>query len=233
MTTAHPETPEMIEATVQKIAAGLNESQPAPLDQIKRIVEVLGSEAAIQLLEKTHQTEAEGGLTIADGSRRRTPGGVYFYFARRQLKPEGRRYVWPDLNRPVSPPFEWNDRLDVVRKLISKAGEARTAKITLLGRPGRVVIKGDIVLTSIPNTRKVPPLPRGLPEPPTDQPPYIVYVTAKHWRKVADAIKNPADILIVEGYPIFDQRLKALTVFASNITTKLLQRSKREGRTDN
>jgi hypothetical protein len=232
MTTAHTETPELFEASVQNIAAGLNESQPAPLDQIKRIVEVLGSEAAIQLLEKTHQTEAEGGLTIADGSRQRTPGGVFFYYARRQLKPEGRRYVWPNLNKPATPPFEWAERFDVVRQLVAAAGEARTAKITLLGRPGRVVIKGDVVLTSIPNARKVPPLPRGLPDPPPDQPPYIVYVTAKQWRKVADAIKNPADILIVEGYPTFDQRLKALTVFATNITTKLLQRSKREGQAD-
>jgi hypothetical protein len=45
---------------------------------------------------------------------------------------------------------------------------------------------------------------------------------------VASSIKNPTDSLIVEGYPVFDQRLKAMAVFATNITTKLLQRGRRE-----
>jgi hypothetical protein len=222
------ESPETIEATTRQIAGDLNETQTAPMEQIKRIIEVLGSETALRLLGQTKEVESQGGLTIADGSRRRTIGGVFFYYARRQMKADERRYVWPDMNKPVETPFNWEDRLALVPQLRSKLGEARTAKITLIGRPGRVVIKGEIVLTSIANTRKAPPLPRGLPTPPDDQPPYIVYVSDKQWRKVASSIKNPTDSLIVEGYPVFDQRLKAMAVFATNITTKLLQRGRRE-----
>ena len=57
---------------------------------------------------------------------------------------------------------------------------------------------------------------------------FIVFIAKKQWNKVKDAIKNPKDVLIVEGYPSFDKRLKNMTVFAQSVTTKELQRAKRE-----
>ncbi len=101
-------------------------------------------------------------------------------------------------------------------------------KITLEGRPGRVVEKGDVVLTTIQNKKAPPPLPKGLPQPPDSPTTYVVYIARKQWRKVGRALKDPSDKLIIEGYPAFDARLKAMSVFAISTTTISLQRAKRE-----
>ncbi|XP_075692166.1 phosphorylated adapter RNA export protein isoform X2 [Rhinoderma darwinii] len=44
---------------------------------IERVVKTIGTKKAIELLVKTAEVEQNGGLFIMDGTRRRTPGGVY------------------------------------------------------------------------------------------------------------------------------------------------------------
>ncbi|XP_053501187.1 phosphorylated adapter RNA export protein [Ictalurus furcatus] len=44
---------------------------------IERVVKVIGTKKAIELLSETATIEQNGGLYTMDGSRRRTPGGVY------------------------------------------------------------------------------------------------------------------------------------------------------------
>jgi len=51
---------------------------------------------------------------------------------------------------------------------------------------------------------------------------------AKQWKTVAEAIQNPNDRLIVEGFAAFDPGLEGMAVFATNTTTKLLQQQKRQ-----
>ncbi|XP_056266803.1 phosphorylated adapter RNA export protein [Pseudoliparis swirei] len=46
-------------------------------DLIQRIVAVIGNKKAIELLGETATLEEAGGVHTVDGSRRRTPGGVY------------------------------------------------------------------------------------------------------------------------------------------------------------
>ncbi|XP_018094107.1 phosphorylated adaptor for RNA export S homeolog isoform X1 [Xenopus laevis] len=46
-------------------------------DLIVRIVKILGTKKAIELLMETAEVEQNGGLFIMNGTRRRTPGGVY------------------------------------------------------------------------------------------------------------------------------------------------------------
>ncbi|XP_029318145.1 phosphorylated adapter RNA export protein [Cottoperca gobio] len=48
-------------------------------DLIERIVKVIGNKKAIELLGETATLEESGGVHTMDGSRRRTPGGVYLY----------------------------------------------------------------------------------------------------------------------------------------------------------
>jgi hypothetical protein len=57
--------------------------------------------------------------------------------------------------------------------------------------------------------------------------PTLVYVAARQWHKVEAALTDPTDRLIVEGYPVLDGRLQALTVYATNLTTVAWQRAKR------
>ncbi|XP_018427212.1 PREDICTED: phosphorylated adapter RNA export protein isoform X2 [Nanorana parkeri] len=46
-------------------------------DLIERVVKTIGTKKAIELLIETAEVEQNGGLFIMNGSRRRTPGGVY------------------------------------------------------------------------------------------------------------------------------------------------------------
>ena len=70
------------------IAEQLGEQERSPQQMIYRTIQVLGVETALALLQQTHETEAAGGMLIPDGSRRRTPGGVFFVLVRQQASPE-------------------------------------------------------------------------------------------------------------------------------------------------
>jgi len=85
-----PKTPQRVDdliATVEstdfeiakEIASKLHEDK---IDLILRVVELLGKEMAIQLFESTKEAENDGGIMVANGSRRRTPGGVFLHLLR-------------------------------------------------------------------------------------------------------------------------------------------------------
>jgi hypothetical protein len=100
-------------------------------------------------------------------------------------------------------------------------------KITLIGRPGKVVERGVSLIIGMQST-KVPALPKGLPTPPITPTDYVVFIARKQWAKVGNAIQNPDDALIIEGFPVIDPQAKGIVVFAQNVTTKLLQAAKRQ-----
>ncbi|XP_043471522.1 phosphorylated adapter RNA export protein [Leptopilina heterotoma] len=73
-------TPESSDADVAAdIAAKLSEHKDV---LIRRIVDILGKEKAIDFFQKTKKIEEEGGMLIMNGSRRRTAGGVYLYLVK-------------------------------------------------------------------------------------------------------------------------------------------------------
>ena len=231
-------SPDDITATVNAIAQQLGETETMPIAIIGRLVRQLGPAAAWDLLQETQLVEARGGLLVRGGSRRRTPGGVFFHLARQQLVGADRRRVFgPDSRKkpassPASPPapsLEWADRLALVQEAQQQSGEATTMKITLIGRPGRVVERGEVVLTTL-RGGSAPALPKGLPTPPAEPTTYIVLMARKQWAKVAEAIQDPDDVLIIEGYPTLDPQLRGIAVFTLNVTTKKLQAAKRQVR---
>ncbi|CAL8324286.1 unnamed protein product [Lota lota] len=61
---------------VEELAHRLQEPK---LELLERVVRVLGRGPAIRLLEETADLERSGGVVTLDGSRRRTPGGVYLH----------------------------------------------------------------------------------------------------------------------------------------------------------
>src|ERR1700694_152526 len=81
----HKPTPNMV-ATM--IADRLGETVIGARAQIKRIVQVLGRSQALALLEETLRVEENGGIMVPDGSRRRTPGGVFFHLAYTKGQPK-------------------------------------------------------------------------------------------------------------------------------------------------
>jgi len=215
-----------------RVARELSEADPAATGQIARIVECLGAEVVLVFLRETLEAEARGGIMLRDGSRRRTPGGAFFYLVKGRISRRDRAAIWPHLAQPagkkkqkVEPPA-WGEILALAPEATKEKGEATTVKITLVGRPGRIIEKEDVVLTTMQGT-KPPTLPKGLPAPPAEPTTYVVYVARKQWAKVAEALQAPDDRLIVEGYPVFEKRLGAMVVLATNATTKNLQAARR------
>ena len=73
-----------------------------------------------------------------------------------------------------------------------------------------------------------PSLPKGLPAPPAQPTNYLVFVSQKQWKRVAEALQDPEDKLIIEGYPVHHPRFTGITVYATQVTTTRLQAAKRQ-----
>lgn len=239
------------------IADTLGETEEGPRKAIVRIVRAVGRTHAKELLSMALQTEENGGLLVPDGSRRRTPGGVFFFLAytvgktkngkplqrfyngtKQAKKPNAEASTPNKASQPTKPQnrivepkkdivFSWEDRIDIVKDAEAQKGNANTVKITIIGRPGNILDKGQFIVTVMEST-KIPSLPKGLPAPTNEPTKYAVYISAKQWKKVAESIADPEDVLIVEGFPKTDPEVKAIAVFATNVTTKKLQAAQRQ-----
>jgi len=100
-------------------------------------------------------------------------------------------------------------------------------KISIVGRPGKVVKSEHVIVTAMSQS-KPPNLPSDLPQPMNHSTNYVLYITPKQWNKVDEAIVDPDDKLIVEGYPFFDKEKQVLSVFVTRTTTKALETIRRE-----
>lgn len=226
----------------QQIADALHETKHSPIRTIARLVYHLGEERALALLNEALKVEAEGGLLTADGQQRRSVGGAFFKLAKDSITPRERGSIFG----PASPeardkrkqaakakqqPPDWDTLQPLAEQLLAhpSAGKADKVKLTLIGRPGQIIEKKTAVLATM-ESGNAPSLPKGLPPPPTDPTRYLVFIAQKQWKKVKHSLEDdPADRLIVEGYPVFDKRLGqrgALTVYAQSVTTTALQRAK-------
>ena len=222
--------------TVEKIATSLGETDQVPLKTIDRMVNVLGEERVLALFEETLKIEAEGGQKTDDGLRQRSPGGVFFKLAKDKTTPRerGRIFGPPPKPKTKAAPqtVTWEDLEPLLADLLTaRKGVLTKVKLTLIGKPGKIIEKANVVLTSV-QSKKAPTLPKGLPEPPEEPPTYLVFIAKKQWEKVKDSItNNPDDKLIIEGYPVFDKRIGkggAMTLYAQMVTTTAIQQSRRE-----
>jgi hypothetical protein len=85
---------------VAQIATTLGETESVPLMHIRRIVQTLGPDRALELLNQAVAVESQGGLMLLDGSRRRTLGGVFFRLVREQTAPAECSRIWPWTKKP-------------------------------------------------------------------------------------------------------------------------------------
>jgi Phosphorylated adapter RNA export protein, RNA-binding domain len=218
---------------VAAIAAQLGETEQLPLRQIARALATLGEERVRAFVAEALATEAQGGLMLPDGSRRRTLGGVFFHLLRKGVTPAERRAIFPPYPSSRSPApaaakgarFSWEDYAAALHEL-RRPGEATSVKITVIGRPVQTVERGPVVIVSLKSER-VPSLPKGLPAP-AQATAYALLIARKQWEKVAASLRQPDDLLIVEGYPTLDRRFEGITVLATRTTTKLLQQAERQ-----
>src|SRR3954465_412363 len=80
--------PEMLRPLVQEITSQLNEPNHI---LIRKIVIVVGVERARALLQEVLAIEAAGGRMTLDGTRRKTPGGLFISLARAQATSDQER----------------------------------------------------------------------------------------------------------------------------------------------
>jgi hypothetical protein len=231
-----------IKAFAEQLASQLGETEAQPRKMLADLVQYCGIEFSQEIYRLALETEAQGGLMTHNEDRRRTLGGVFFYLARGKMPPETRKLVFPrkkgkkqtgskgkSRNKQAGEPsLLWEERLTLIEPLLAEQGELTTVKIVLIGRPGRIETRKDLVVTVVSHTQKNPALPKGVPAPPKTPTNYTVYIGAKQWRRVEDAIKNPEDALIIEGTCSYDEAIKGIAVFATNVTTKMLEAQKRE-----
>src|SRR5258708_383557 len=216
-------------ALAHHIAAQLGETYEKPHKQIEHIIDQLGEEVAQSLVYEALAVRAEGGQQIAKGSRHRTLGGIFFNIAKQRIVAKLVTEGIPI--RPAQERFEkfrWAQRLDILRELLKHIGDLASMKITMIGRPGRIEKRENLIITTMRYalSDKVT-LPKGVPRPPKQPSVYTIYIALKQWNKIAEALADPSDSLIVEGIAMYDAELPGIAVFAQNATTKKLQRAQK------
>lgn len=213
-----------VRAAARAIAQRLGETERQPIAQIRAIIRLCGLEFAEKLVEEALAVEANGGLMTRDGQRRRTLGGVYFFLARGRMGHGPRHRIFGPSQRELAampPPLVWEERRAVVEALSDARGELRTVKVTLIGRPGRVQRFKDVVVTTMTHTGRHASLPRGVPPLPEQPTLYTVYIAARQWRRIEQALQDdPADELLIEGVAAYDPQVSGIAVHATNATTR-------------
>ena len=121
--------------------------------------------------------------------------------------------VAPPNAPPPLPPFVWDEAAPIIAEIMAHPGEASTVKVTVIGRPTQVVERQGVVVVALRST-KAPTLPKGLPPLPATPTNYMVFVQQTQWTKVQDAMQQPDDTLVVEGYGVHEPRFAGIMVWA-------------------
>lgn len=228
---------EDVQNLVTELAELLKEKEPQPIHQIKRIIQLCGVEFARALYAETAKIEAEGGLMLADNSRRRTPGGVFFFLARLKTTDKQRQAIFPTYggargtNQLIPrgiPLLTWSERIALIQSLQTEQGEIESMKIIIRGRPGRIEKRPEVVVTTMSFVASVPNLPRGIPTPPSTPTMYTVYMALKQWEKVEESMADPADMLLLEGICAFDSDTNSMAIFSTSVRSELMEAKARE-----
>jgi PHAX RNA-binding domain len=178
-------------------------------------------------------------MLIKDGTRRRTPGGVCFQLVRARVPARERRRLFPrpaaqqsqgqPQQQPQAPAvLTWDEARSLMQTLATAPpGEARTMKLTLIGRPGKVDTRGQAVVFRMQGK---PPgaLPRGLPPVPTQAPlTWNVMVALRQWNRVKDSLAtHQDDQLLIEGYPVLQGNQPVL--LAQSCVSMVQQRAQKQ-----
>lgn len=78
---------------VHQIAHVLNESEA---ELIWRMINTLGLEYCINLVFRVRDIQASGGVLNAKGTRYRTPGGLYFYIAKKEVNSDIAKHIFQE-----------------------------------------------------------------------------------------------------------------------------------------
>lgn len=219
------------QTVVDEIASALEESNTKLL---AAVADTIGEERCRDFLRQVQEIEANGGMMVASGKRRRTPGGIFFKLIKENVSKKERKAIWPSApktnqgNAQASAPIKmtWDEAKRLVAQIIKTPGEAQTVKVTLVGRPLKVIQQSSCVVVSMKG-KEPPSLPKGLPEIPSGSAiTWAVFIANKQWNRVKEAIEtDEKDRLIIEGYPLVGKQGVA-AVMAMNCRSVAMERAK-------
>lgn len=229
------------------ICAGLGETHQGALNRVRFALRVYGVTAVEETLRLALEIEARGGMLTLRGDRRRTSGGVFFSLLKERFpqltceqgRSNGKKSRSDDRRgdshcvEPQPPRFSASDEIiKAVASEDSEKGKAHTVKITLTGRPGRIVRAPGCVLTTM-EAGRLPALPKGLPQPPDEPTTYHVYISDEQWAKLESALADRENVLRVEGVCVLDREHNSIAVLVQSATTERLRLSRTERRETN
>jgi hypothetical protein len=233
---------------IRAIARALHEPK---IGLLQKLADHVGIDKVEELYQRTLEIEAAGGMTTANGKRRRTAGGVLFQLTRELMSSRERRQIFRERKPhqpgdpaqvgekrepkppPSAPKPPTAEEVAVLLKAAAtipadKKGTA-SVKVTLIGRPKQVKRLDTCVLVVM---APKPPgtLPKGLPPvPESTSATLAVFIATKQWSKVEASLKqDPSDELIIEGFPSNDAKNQITAVWAQSCTTKMIQRNLRQ-----
>lgn len=200
------------------------------------IVLNLGHERALELLARTLEIEAQGGMLIASGARRRTPGGVFFYLANPEASQKAAR--WRQTERDQEEAHlhahqswiaeqiatHWPQRQQVLADLIrGGVKRARKMRVTLTGRPSKVVDQGAYMMTIMRAPQPTEKMSDELPPIPDSNLAYVIYIPKSQWQRVEKRYtEEPHWELSVTGFLTYDSGIKKMSLFAKAVTLQRL-----------
>src|SRR5262245_36632962 len=163
-------------------------------DLLTKVLRTLGQDRCTAILADTLTCEANGGMLTKDGTRRRTPGGVFFQLVKERATKQERWRLFPrpapqhhHRPAPAQPQAQpqaptWDEVQAVVQTL--PQGEA-TVKLTLIGRPELAAVQTRPTYVAFRMQGKAPgPLPKGLPLVPAQQPiTWLVVIALRQWNR--------------------------------------------------
>jgi len=112
--------------TVDKLAQVLQEPKRTLLTKVLR---TLGMDRTAAILAETLTCEANGGMLTQDGSRRRTPGGVFFQLVKERATMQERRRLFP---RPAPQHHQTSAPVQSQKHPQTPTGDAVQAIVTTL-----------------------------------------------------------------------------------------------------
>lgn len=211
----------MTDDIASQLIERLQETERKPVRQIKQIVEICGAEFALFMAENAETIFNNEGMTVQDGSRKRSLGGVFFYIVRGSVPPDVRRVIFPvsakDRMKPSKyPELDWDNRHEVLQT-ITNIGEVDEVNISIKGKPDHIERRAHLVVVALEGV--IGPeqtFPRGMP-PITEEPSrFFIYISENQWEKhVAKAFtKNRKPMIHVDGACFFDGESGGIGIYA-------------------